>query len=167
MPWNDYPDASAPPIKRTRDGRPWGHWRKRLPDSPQVERRRAWFRAYMQGRKAERSQYAREFRERHRVRLRRQADTLRTQVLAHYSGGTPACACCGERIIWFLTIDPIHNDGAAHRRRTGPGAMYRALIREGYPPGLRVLCYNCNAGRHWSPDPDKRCPHEFVHDQLG
>jgi hypothetical protein len=170
MPWTEYPPASPPPIKRTKDGRPWAHWRKTLPDTPEVERRRAWFRAYHYHprRRGKRRQYARTYQERHRGRLRAQADALRYRVLAHYSGGTPTCVCCGERGIWFLSLDHIHNNGRAERRQCGGTlAVYRALVQQGYPPGVRVLCYNCNLGRHFSPDPEKRCPHELVHDQLG
>lgn len=88
------------------------------------------------------------------------------------------CACCGENIPDFLTIDHIHNDGAEHRKkiekdptarmyrrlpsadkpsgRGSGGTMYEWLKRNGYPPGFQVLCFNCN----WSKSRHLVCPHK-------
>jgi len=64
------------------------------------------------------------------------------------------CACCGEATFEFLSIDHIDNSGALHRKElrhgngtSGGGGMrtYLWLKRNGYPPGFRVLCRNCNA----------------------
>jgi hypothetical protein len=76
--------------------------------------------------------------------------------------GGPICACCGEHRIEFLTLDHINNDGAEHRRqlfgtaKIGGPRLYRALQKLGYPPGLRVLCFNCNCARGFC----GYCPHE-------
>jgi hypothetical protein len=70
----------------------------------------------------------------------------RTQVLAHYSGGTPCCACCGEAHVEFLSIDHINGGGRAHRieLRAQGTSLERYLVRSGFPEGFRVLCHNCN-----------------------
>src|SRR3990167_4100247 len=46
------------------------------------------------------------------------ADTrmrLRMQVMRHYGGDPPMCACCGETELDFLTIDHINGGGRKHR----------------------------------------------------
>ncbi len=87
----------------------------------------------------------------------RERDRLRFETLVAYSGPVPACACCGEDRLVFLTLDHIDGGGNAERRmaghRGGP-QWYRLLRRTGYPPGLRVLCWNCNFAVHRGV-----CPH--------
>jgi len=82
---------------------------------------------------------------------------VRAKVTAAYGG---SCACCGESEPLFLTIDHVENNGAEERRRMGSGGPHRLLlrlIRENYPSGYRVLCWNCNCGRAQN---GGRCPHE-------
>lgn len=67
------------------------------------------------------------------------------------------CACCGESILGFLTIDHVNNDGNEHRRTTNRQSIYQILRREGYPPGYQVLCFNCNSGRALN---GGVCPHK-------
>jgi hypothetical protein len=58
------------------------------------------------------------------------------------------CVCCGETNLSFLTIDHINNDGGKQRKVIGSGlTVYMWIIKNGFPPDLRVLCYNCNMGR--------------------
>ncbi len=69
-------------------------------------------------------------------------------AIVAYSGGVPHCACCGASGLPFLTLDHIDNGGKAHRRQyKGHQGLYRALARLGFPPGIRVLCFNCNLAR--------------------
>jgi hypothetical protein len=75
---------------------------------------------------------------------RKRWQKLRHGVLVHYSGGQPACSCCGEKHDEFLSIDHINGDGADHRRMIGSGATYRWLTNNNFPPGFQVLCMNCN-----------------------
>jgi hypothetical protein len=82
--------------------------------------------------------------------LRRRADVLR-----HYGGEAPACACCGESVPGFLTIDHIGGGGNAHRREIGQSGLYSWLKVHGYPEGYRVLCFNCN----WANGAYGACPH--------
>ena len=113
--------------------------RKRKPEVYRAQARRAY--------KKNRDKILR--RERARTRA------LKLEVLRHYGGPTPKCACCGETHVEFLQIDHINNDGAAHRKRVGEGtAMYRHLKRT-WPEGYRVLCANCN----WSRGIFGYCPH--------
>ena len=57
------------------------------------------------------------------------------------------CACCGENEVEFLAIDHMHRDGAQHRREVRPSAIYRWLIKHKFPPGIQVLCHNCNLAK--------------------
>ncbi len=65
------------------------------------------------------------------------------KVMDHYGGRK--CSCCGETIYEFLTLDHPNGNGKEQRETIGFGlSFYRWLKRNGYPPGLRVLCWNCN-----------------------
>ena len=89
---------------------------------------------------------------------------LKAEVFAHYG---KSCACCGESEIRFLTLDHINDDGVGERRKLSRGKRYNAygsganfyvwLKRNGYPEGLRVLCFNCNCARAHNKG---ICPHQ-------
>lgn len=96
----------------------------------------------------------------HYVKKRAWRQKLRLDALNAYSGNQPKCACpgCDENRLPFLVLDHINNDGAAHRRslsgpnnktpeQPGAHAVWYQLKKLGYPPGYRVLCYNCNTAR--------------------
>ena len=91
-----------------------------------------------------------------RIRL---ADRL--ECLIRYGGDPPRCACCGERLWEFLSIDHIDGGGKAHISSIG-FTLTRWLKRRGYPRGFRVLCHNCNfaIGHYGS------CPHEGESDLM-
>lgn len=80
----------------------------------------------------------------------------RRRCIEHYSAGRNTCACCGEAVYGFLTIDHINNDGAAHRKAIGTN-LYSHLVARGFPEGFQVLCFNCNLGRAANKG---TCPHE-------
>jgi hypothetical protein len=84
---------------------------------------------------------------------------LRHDILVHYSGGLPACSCCGEKHDEFLTIDHINGGGTDHRRMgiKGGYATYRWLIKNNFPPGFQILCMNCNFAKGHNSD---GCPHK-------
>ena len=84
---------------------------------------------------------------------------LRREVLVAYGGESPACACCGESIIEFLSIDHINGGGTQHRKEVGSSyRMYRWLKNNSFPDGHRVLCHNCNQAMSWG----RKCPHELL-----
>jgi hypothetical protein len=80
-------------------------------------------------------------------------DKLRLEVLTHYGGNPPKCACCGEDHILFLTLDHINNNGREERRKvlgksaTNSTSFYAWLIKNNFPEDYQVLCFNCNCGR--------------------
>ena len=92
----------------------------------------------------------------HRSKVRDRLRSLRLEVLTHYSGGAPRCACCGESHIEFLAIDHLDESGQAHRRRDPKArSLARYLKYHGLPAGYRVLCHNCNMAIGFY----GRCPH--------
>jgi hypothetical protein len=95
-----------------------------------------------------------------REQMRSNNQRLRESVFAHYGGYR--CQCpggCRIREKGFLALD--HVDGAKHPRyreapHRGGNNLYHWLRKNGYPPGFRVLCFNCNhALGHYG-----RCPHQ-------
>jgi hypothetical protein len=79
---------------------------------------------------------------------------VKLETMARYGG---ICVCCKESEPVFLTIDHQSGGGGAHRRSLGGktgAAFYRWLRDQGYPPGYRVLCFNCNFASFWG-----TCPH--------
>lgn len=95
----------------------------------------------------------REHRKRERYKLKRAC------LLAYSVTDPPSCACCRETEEVFLTLDHIEGGGNADRRSRGHKGgtqAYRELKREGFPPGFRVLCWNCNFAYHLL----GVCPHQ-------
>lgn len=82
----------------------------------------------------------------------------REEALRAYGG---ECACCGEAQYEFLALDHIEGGGGRERRELQVwGSAFTAhLTREGFPPGYRVLCHNCNSalGYHGY------CPHSTAY----
>lgn len=93
----------------------------------------------------------------HRDVRRQRERQLRFAAVVAYGGSPPTCACCGETELAFLSLDHIDGGGRQQRRQLGGGGFYTWLRRMGYPPGLRVLCHNCNQGRRVT---GGTCPHE-------
>ena len=77
----------------------------------------------------------------------------------HYSGNPPKCACCKEKGVKFLSIDHINNDGNIQRKKQGHGGgdhTYRWIVKNNFPKGFQVLCYNCNQAKGIY----GKCPHK-------
>ena len=104
-----------------------------------------------------------EIRERNKQNTDRNKETKRSQrikskilIFEHYGGCV--CNCCGETNLEFLSIDHINNDGASHRRKLKESGtnLYHWIVKNNYPPGFRVLCFNCNHSMgHYG-----YCPHK-------
>lgn len=81
------------------------------------------------------------------ARKREYREKLKLDVIEGYGG---ACACCGNEYLPHLTLDHVNGGGRAERAALGGGAnLYRLLRREGFPEGYQVLCFNCNAAKHF------------------
>ncbi len=84
-----------------------------------------------------------------RIKSKESHFLAKNKVLMYYSNpaGTPVCNNCGEQDVEVLCIDHIRGGGQKQREQFNGGlgtAFYRWLIRNGYPMGYQVLCWNCN-----------------------
>jgi len=85
----------------------------------------------------------------------------RQKILVHYSKEKIGCVCCGEEMKEFLVIDHINGGGTEHRKKLkkeGGDSFYAWLIRNKFPRGYQILCFNCN----WAKTRYGGCPHNFV-----
>ena len=77
---------------------------------------------------------------------------IKRQVMAHYGGNPPKCACCGETEYRFLSLDHINGHGKQHRdslKKNGGGIfLYRWLLNQNFPEGFQILCMNCNFAKN-------------------
>jgi hypothetical protein len=94
-------------------------------------------------------------------RGRELSQRYRAEVLAHYGG---KCVCCGEAEPGFLTMDHTNNDGEVRRQHTEwqHSNIYYWARKHGFPPDLRILCYNCNYARAHR----GVCPHETARQAM-
>lgn len=76
-------------------------------------------------------------------------------VVEHYGG---ECSRCGETDLDVLCIDHIDGGGGQHRKRLAKDGTttYRWLVKNNYPVGFQVLCFNCNIKKHLN---GGICPH--------
>lgn len=93
-----------------------------------------------------------DYRKTHREMLnastRKRTQINKMLVYMHYCNGVIQCSCCGELQIEFLTVDHVdgkkkHNHG---KDMTG-NKLYRWLIKNNYPEGFQVHCWNCNVAK--------------------
>lgn len=97
-----------------------------------------------------------------RYHMKESYKCARMIVLQHYSRDVPQCACCGELIYDFLTMD--HVDGKKkwnHDLSYGGRKLYRWLINNNFPDGFQVLCCNCNFARSRR-NCNGICPHQKI-----
>lgn len=116
-------------------------WRKNNPEMYLKQKRRWYYR----------------HREDALARLKAKKASQRRQVLEHYGGTPPTCSCCGESNYAFLTLEHLNGGGTKHRKSVGPSNLMASIIKEGFPAGYGVLCYNCNCAKAFT----GICPHAY------
>ena len=86
---------------------------------------------------------------------------LKITVFSHYCAGYIKCQCCGESNIKFLTLDHEEKGGNEHRKslglKRGGDIFYIWVIKNNFPKGLQVLCFNCNIAKA---NNGNICPHK-------
>lgn len=103
--------------------------------------------------KAGRSKYLKS-RDHNLGRWRNRYRDQRAEVISRLGG---KCTCCGEDIEAFLTVDHIDPIGSTGRVQLGQQNIYSWLVYNNFPDGFRLLCSNCNHGRHRN---GGICPHQ-------
>jgi hypothetical protein len=104
--------------------------------------------------------YAKRYRDAHLDKIRKDNERNRdrrketNKILNSYRRKTfldmygNKCACCGETIVEFLTIE--HKNGQKglpeHKKKSG-GRAYKIAIQEYRPDLYEILCWNCNCAR--------------------
>lgn len=120
---------------------------------------------FKKNKKNEKSETIRKYQQNNKERQRQMQLERRIKnkmlVFNHYSNGVPRCACCNESDDRFLTVDHINNDGAEHRKSVSN--IYSWLVRNGFPDGFQILCYNCNCAKGIYGE----CPHKIPIDDNG
>ena len=137
-----------------------GKAREKYRQNPEKAREhtRQYYRAHPEKYKEYRAKYFAKYREKFREVAANLRQRYRDDAFNAYGGYI--CACCGETIPQFLTID--HMDGTAKEARKTQKSgwvFYRQLKMQGYPSGYQVLCYNCNCGRARN---NGICPHKSL-----
>ncbi len=128
----------------------------------QNEKRKERTKEYYQKNKDKFSEYNKKWNLRNKGKQKEYRQKNRLTVLNYYSFGKNECACCGEKTIQFLVIDHINNDGAKHRKELAGGTnrggnVYPWLIKNNFPEGFQVLCWNCNSAKSFY----GMCPHKL------
>lgn len=89
---------------------------------------------------------------------------LKNDAINAYGGAVCSCnhngILCGSHPVEFLAIDHINGEGKSADERGGY-KLYTRLKNEGYPPGFRVLCHNCNLSLGFF----GYCPHSATESQ--
>lgn len=89
--------------------------------------------------------------EHHRARGKVLQAKQKYAALSYYSNGEPKCAWCGITDIDVLSIDHINGGGTKHRKNGNPHS-YRFVLKNNFPVGFQVLCFNCNWKKHLKGD---------------
>lgn len=120
------------------------HRKRNLADPEYRERKKAWKAANPEKVKENyRKRYERD-RERMLAVVRAYTRKLRETVIAGYGG---KCACCPESRYEFMAIDHVNGGGRKDVAQSGQRAIYRRVIKLGFPPEYQILCHNCNLAK--------------------
>jgi len=78
-------------------------------------------------------------------RIRNSAKTMRKTFLEMYGG---KCACCGETMYEFLTLEHRQGQKGIKRSKKETGKYsYAKAIKEYRPDIYEILCWNCNCSK--------------------
>ena len=96
-------------------------------------------------------------RERLNLLMKNRGRRLRLECLKFYGKNGIECKCCKEQNEVFLAIDHIEGrDKFNHKYRSGGTALYYWLVKNKFPDGFQILCFNCN----WAKHKIGVCPHQ-------
>ena len=78
------------------------------------------------------------------LRLKETREQEKDLVFEHYGR---ECSCCRETRKEFLSVDHVNNDGAEHRKTMKTSYIYKWLVKNKFPTGFQILCFNCNIAK--------------------
>ncbi len=90
-----------------------------------------------------------DYKNRKKLQLRKYRLNLRKKVLSFYSPKLE-CVSCGFNDERALVVDHVENNGMIHKKtinksgHVSPAQVYADIIKNKYPLGYQVLCWNCN-----------------------
>jgi hypothetical protein len=94
---------------------------------------------------------------RRKLGFQRNRQKVKDRVFEAYGGYHCSCPGCSEDNPTFMTLDHVNDDGAEQRKSLqSSSALFYWIIRNDFPPGFQVLCWNCNCGRAMN---NRVCPH--------
>lgn len=95
-----------------------------------------------------------------RTKTKKYRQKLKEEVFNAYGG--VVCVCCGIKNINMLELDHINNDGSKNRKelfgKNSCAQFYFTMRKQGFPPGLQVMCASCNKAKHIN----GVCPHSLL-----
>lgn len=84
-------------------------------------------------------------------------NSIKEKIFDHYGW---KCACCGETIKEFLTIDHVNGGGSKQKKILGSNhQVWLWIIKNDFPDNFQTLCMNCNFAKG-KKDSGGICPHE-------
>jgi len=89
---------------------------------------------------------------RRRISCTKSQEKIRQRILSHYSGGLICCNTCKFNNPLALALDHIDNNGSKHKKiigHRGGYSYYNWFIKNNFPEGYQVLCFNCNQIKEW------------------
>lgn len=96
--------------------------------------------------------------------IERRRLAIRAKVLAAYGA---KCSHCGEDQEMFLCITYEGGGGKGLVKQVGSQqAMLRKLVRENYPSGIQILCWNCNTRASNATDTPTKKYNRKLRDQI-
>jgi hypothetical protein len=75
-------------------------------------------------------------------------ESVKEAVVNVLTNGEGTCRWCGQGDLDVLCVDHIANNGRQHAAEHGYRGghyLYKWIIKNEYPEGFQILCYNCNA----------------------
>jgi hypothetical protein len=67
------------------------------------------------------------------------------KIIKHYSNGQMCCKYCEKKGTRFLCVDHINGSGGKERKKIRSNIFYHWLIKNNFPEGYQILCWNCNS----------------------
>jgi hypothetical protein len=128
-----------------------------------------WAKRNPERKREQRRLYKRRHPDRVKEQYKKYSMELQRKVFIHYGGNPPKCNCCGETKYEFLTVDHIYGGGNKERKKifgynhVAGYMFYLWLIKNNYPEGYQVLCYNCNLGKTRN---NGVCPHKGLNRRV-